>query len=120
MQQTKFSALLCGLPFFRQSGLNGTRRGARVHLDTVLETTSSAPSDGGGCVASLKAALKTRAVQTLRAARGRPVVAKRLDCARFIAALGMRAWNMGHKNSVKMHPPAPMPPSFRLPAVNRW
>jgi hypothetical protein len=48
------------------------------HLDTVLETTFSVPSDGGGCVASLKAALKTCAVQALRVARGRLVVAKRL------------------------------------------
>ena len=40
-------------------------------------------------MASLKAALKTRAVQTLRTAQWHPVVAKRLDCARFIAALGV-------------------------------
>ncbi len=35
-----------------------------------------------------RAALKTRAVQTLRAVPWRSIVAKRLDCVRFIAAWG--------------------------------
>jgi hypothetical protein len=46
-----------------------------------------------------KAALKTHALQTLREVRWRWVVAKRLECGRFIAALGREVKMIGNAKS---------------------
>ncbi len=51
-----------------------------------------------------RAALKTHAVQTLCAVAWRSTVVKRLDCVRFIAALGAGVWS----------------PGFSRPGVWRW
>ena len=56
------------------------------------------------CICGLKAALKTRAVQTLCDHQQPACGAKRLDCVRFIAAPGRGFRNrLPRKNSVELH-----------------